>query len=91
MTLWDKLEEIRRKHLNQEVEYQLFYNDFKITDFIPLPQLRMTISLDVLELPSANYVIEDITKENTQIKAPTRYIKVHIKKEVLNNDVKRVD
>lgn len=82
MTLWDKLEEIRRNHLNQEVEYQLFYNNFKITDFIPLPSLRMTLSLDILELPSTDYIIEDITKENTQIKALTRYIKVHIKKEV---------
>lgn len=81
MTLWDKLEEIRRNHLYQEVEFQLFYNDFKITDFIPLPSLRMTISLDILELPSTEYIIEDITKENAQIKAPTRYIKVHIKKE----------
>lgn len=80
MILWDKLEEIRRNHLNQEVEYQLFYNNFKITDFIPLPSLRMTISLDILELPSTEYIIEDITKENAHIKAPTRYIKVHIKR-----------
>lgn len=82
MILWDKLEEIRRNNLNQEVEFQLFYNDFKITDFIPLSSLSMTISLDILELPSTKYIIEDTTKENKQIKAPIRYVKVHIKKEV---------
>lgn len=91
MTLWDKLEEIRSNHLNQEVEFQLFYNDFKITDFIPLPSLRLALSLDILELPSTDYIIEDITKENAQIKALTRYIKVHIKKGNLNNDVKRLN
>ena len=82
MNLWDKIEEIRREHLDQEVEYQLFYNDFKITDSISLPSFRMNISLDILELPSTKYIIEDITKENNQIKAPIRYIKVHLKKEV---------
>lgn len=82
MTLWDKIEEIRKEHLNQEIEYQLFYNNFKITDSIPLASFRMNISLDILELPSTKYIIEDITKENEQIKASIRYVKVHIKKEV---------
>lgn len=82
MTLWDKIEEIRKEYLNQEVEYQLFYNNFKITDPIPLAIFRINISLDILELPSTKYIIEDLTKENAQIKAPIRYIKVHIKKEV---------
>lgn len=82
MTLWDKLEEIRKEHLNQEIEYQLFYNNFKITDSLPLPSFRINISLDILELPSTKYIIEDTTKENKQIKAPIRYVKVHIKKDV---------
>lgn len=82
MTLWDKIEEIRKEHLNQEIEYQLFYNNFKITDLIPLSSFRMNISLDILELPSTKYIIEDITKENEQIKTSIRYVKVHIKKEV---------
>lgn len=82
MILWDKIEEIRKEHLNQEIEYQLFYNNFKITDSIPLSSFRMNISLDILELPSTKYIIEDITKENEQIKASNRYVKVHIKKEV---------
>ncbi len=82
MTLWDKIEEIRKEYLCQEVEFQLFYNNFKITDSIPLASFRMNISLDILELPSTKYIIEDITKENDQIKAPIRYVKVHIKKEV---------
>ena len=82
MTLWDKIEEIRKEHLNQEIEYQLFYNNFKITDSIPLSSFRMNISLDILELPSTKYIIEDITKENEQMKALIRYVKVHIKKEV---------
>lgn len=82
MTLWDKIEEIRKEYLCQEVEFQLFYNNFKITDSIPLASFRMNISLDILELPSRKYIIEDITKENNQIKAPIRYVKVHIKKEV---------
>lgn len=82
MTLWDKIEEIRKEHLEQEIEYQLFYNNFKITDSIPLSSFRMNISLDILELPSTKYIIEDTTKENEQIKASIRYVKVHIKKEV---------
>lgn len=82
MNLWDKIEEIRKEYLCQEVEFQLFYINFKITDSIPLASFRMNISLDILELPSTKYIIEDITKENEQIKAPIRYVKVHIKKEV---------
>lgn len=82
MTLWDKLEEIRTEHLDQEVEVQLFYNDFKITDCLPYPSFRMNISLDILELSSTKYIIEDMTVENEQIKAPIRYINVNIKKEV---------
>lgn len=82
MTLWDKIEEIRKEHLDEEIEYQLFYNNFKITDLMPLSSFRMNISLDILELPSTKYIIEDITKENEQIKATIRYVKVHIKKEV---------
>lgn len=82
MTLWDKLEEIRTEHLDQEVAVQLFYNDFKITDCLPYPSFRMNISLDILELSSTKYIIEDMTVENEQIKAPIRYINVNIKKEV---------
>lgn len=84
MSLWDKLEEIRKEHLDQEIEYQLFYNNFKITDSIPMSSFRMNISLDILELPSTKYIIEDTTKENEQIKAPIRYVKVHIKNEVFD-------
>ena len=61
-----------------------FYNNFKITDLIPMSSFRMNISLDILELPSTKYIIEDTTKENEQIKAPIRYVKVHIKKEVFD-------
>lgn len=82
MILWDKIEEIKKEHLYQEIEIQLFYNAFKITDWMPLSIFIMNISLDILELPSTKYIIEDITKENEQIKAPIRYVKVHIKKEV---------
>lgn len=82
MTLWDTLEEIRKEHLDQEIEVQLFYNGFKITDCIAFPSFRMNISLDILELPSSKFFIEDLTKENSQIKAPLRYINVHIRKEV---------
>lgn len=82
MTLWDKLEEIRTTYLEQEIEVQLFYNNFKITDSIPFPSFRMNISLDILNLQSTKYIIEDRTVENTEIKAPVRYIDVHIKKEV---------
>ena len=42
----------------------------------------MNISLDILELSSTKYIIEDMTVENEQIKAPIRYINVNIKKEV---------
>lgn len=84
MILWDKLEEIRKEHLDQEIEYQLFYNNLKITDLIPMSSFTMNISLDILELPSTKYIIEDTTKENEQIKAPIRYVKVYIKKEVFD-------
>ena len=80
MTLWERIEEIRKNNLEQEVEYQLFYNNFKITDSIPLASFRMNISLDILKLPSSKYIIKDRTVENTQIKAPIRYIYIHIKK-----------
>lgn len=82
MTLWDKLDKIRKDHLDQEIEIQLFYNDYKITDCIPFASFRMNISLDILELYECKYIIEDKTVENEQIKAPIRYINVHIKKEV---------
>lgn len=82
MTLWDRIEEIRKNNLEQEVEYQLFYNNFKITDSIPLSSFRMNISLDILELDSNKFIIVDTTVERHLIKAPVRYIKVYIKKEV---------
>lgn len=82
MTLWDTIEEIRKEHLDQEVEFQLFYNNFKITDTIPLASFRMNISLDILELTSNKFLIIDKTVERHLIKAPIRYIEVHIKKEV---------
>ena len=82
MTLWDKLEKIRMEHLEEEINVQLFYNNFKITDCILFPSFRMVISLDILNLPSTKYDIEDRTVETTEIKAPIRYIDIHIKKEV---------
>lgn len=81
MILWDKIEEIRKDNLYQEIEIQLFYNNFKITDWIPVSNFIMNISLDILELPSTKYIIEDTTKETEQIKASIRYVKVNIKKD----------
>lgn len=81
MILWDKIDEIREEYLYQEIEIQLFYNNFKITDWIPVLSFVMNVSLDILELPSTKYDIEDITKETEQIKAPIRYVKVNIKKD----------
>lgn len=81
MILWDKIDEIREEHLYQEIEIQLFYNNFKITDWIPVSSFVMNVSLDILELPNTKYDIEDITKETEQIKAPIRYVKVNIKKD----------
>lgn len=81
MILWDKIDEIREEYLYQEIEIQLFYNNFKITDWVPLSIFVMNISLDILELPSTKYIIEDTTKETEQIKAPIRYVKVNIKKD----------
>lgn len=81
MILWDKIDEIREEYLDQEIEIQLFYNNFKITDWIPVSSFVMNVSLDILELPSTKYDIEDITKETEQIKAPIRYVKVNIKKD----------
>lgn len=81
MNLWDMIEEIKKEHLYQEIEIQLFYNAFKITDWMPMSIFIMNISLDILELPSTKYIIEDTIKETEQIKAPIRYLKVYIKKD----------
>lgn len=56
MILWDKIDEIREEHLYQEIEIQLFYNNFKITDWVPVSIFVMNISLDILELPSTKYI-----------------------------------
>lgn len=81
MILWDKIDKIREEYLYQEIEIQLFYNNFKITDWIPVSSFVMNVSRDILELPSTKYIIEDTTKETEQIKAPIRYVKVNIKKD----------
>lgn len=77
MTLWDKLEYIRREALEQEIEIKLFYNNSPITDRMDLASFRQYISLFILELD----------EEHFEIKEPAefcimKYLDIYLKKEV---------
>lgn len=84
MILWDELEEIKEKSIENEqsLEIQLLINNLKITSFIEYNAFIYTMSLDILELDHNEYIIEDKTIESNQVKSPTRILQVLLKKEV---------
>lgn len=84
MILWDQLEEIKEKSIENEqsLEIQLLINNLKITSFIEYNAFIYTMSIDILELQKGEYNIIDKTIENKEVKSPTRFIQINLKKEV---------
>ena len=83
MILWDKLEEIRKEHVEQEIEIIIYYNKHRITDYMPYSTFHMNIALDILNMEVDKQVeVIDKTIENENIKVYIRNIFVNIKKEV---------
>lgn len=80
MILWDELEEIKEKSIENEqsLEIRLLINNLKITSFIEYNAFIYTMSLDILELFHNEYIIEDKTIENKQVKSPIKYIQVQV-------------
>lgn len=90
MILWDELEEIKEKSIENEqiLEVQLLFNGYKVTSFLEYNEFIYNISLDILELNSNKYNIVDKTIENVQVKSQIRYIQVQVqlrkKREVID-------
>jgi|GEM_PF-4433579 len=80
MILWDELEEIKEKSIENEqiLEVQLLFNGYKVTSFLEYNEFIYNISLDILELNSNKYNIVDKTIENVQVKSQIRYIQVQV-------------
>lgn len=83
MILWDQLEEIKEKSKENEqsLQIRLLINNLKITTFIDYNAFIYTMSLDILELNHHEYIIEDKTIENKQVKSLIKYIQVIVKKD----------
>lgn len=80
MILWDELEEIKEKSIENEqiLEVQLLFNGYKVTSFLEYNEFIYNISLGILELNSNKYNIVDKTIENVQVKSQIRYIQVQV-------------
>lgn len=80
MILWDELEEIKEKSIENEqiLEVQLLFNGYKVTSFLEYNEFIYNISLDILELNSNKYNIVDKTIENLQVKSQIQYIQVQV-------------
>lgn len=77
MTLWDKLEYIRKETTEQEIDIMLFYNNCPITDRMDLASFRLNISLFILDLEENLYEIREPLKFSRM-----KYLDVYLKKEV---------
>lgn len=77
MTLWDKLEHIRKETTEQEIDIMLFYNNIPITDRMDLATFRLNISLFILDLEEEQYEIKEPIKFSQM-----RYLDVYLNKEV---------
>lgn len=77
MTLWDKLEHIRKETTNQEIDIILFYNNIPITDRMDLASFRLNISLFILDLDEEQYEIIEPFKFSQM-----KYLDIYLKKEV---------
>lgn len=77
MTLWDKLEHIRKETTNQEIDIILFYNNIPITDRMDLASFRLNISLFILDLDEEQYEIIEPVKFSQM-----KYLDIYLKKVV---------
>lgn len=83
MTLWDKLEHIRKETTNQEIDIILFYNNIPITDRMDLASFRLNISLFILDLDEEQYEIIEPVKFSQM-----KYLDIYLKKEVFEYDIR---
>lgn len=84
MKLWSELENYVEECIkkDQNLEIQLVYNKCKITSFLDYNNFVYTTSIDILELQKDKYSIIDKTIESEEVKSPTRFLEVLLKKEV---------
>lgn len=84
MILWSELENYFEESIkkDQNLEIQLLFNKCKITSFLDYNYFVYTTSLDILELQKDKYSIIDKTIESKEVKSPTRFLQVLLKKEV---------
>lgn len=84
MKLWSELENYFEESIkkDQNLEIQLIFNKCKITSFLDYNNFVYTTSIDILELQKDKYSIIDKTIESEEVKSPTRFLQVLLKKEV---------
>lgn len=84
MKLWSELENYFEESIkkDQNLEIQLVFNKCKITSFLDYNNFVYTTSIDILELQKDKYSIIDKTIESEEVKSPTRFLLVLLKKEV---------
>ena len=84
MILWSELENYFEESIkkDQNLEIQLLFNKCKLTSFLDYNCFVYTTSIDILELPKDKYSIIDKTIESKEVKSPTRFLQVLLKKEV---------
>ena len=84
MILWSELENYFEESIkkDQNLEIQLLFNKCKLTSFLDYNYFVYTTSIDILELPKDKYSIIDKTIESKEVKSPTRFLQVLLKKEV---------
>lgn len=84
MILWSELEQLFEETIkkDQNLEIQLLFNKCVITSFLDYNYFVYTTSIDILELQKDKYSIIDKTIESEQVKSPTRFLQVLLKKEV---------
>ncbi len=85
MILWGELENYFEESVkkDQNLEIQLLFNKCKITSFLDYNYFVYTTSLDILELQKEQYSIIDKTIESEEVKSPTRFLQVLLKKEAI--------
>lgn len=84
MKLWSELENYFEESIkkDQNLEIQLVFNKCTITSFLDYNNFVYTTSIDILLLQKDKYYIIDKTIESEEVKSPTRFLQVLLKKEV---------
>lgn len=84
MKLWSELENYFEESIKKDenLEIQLVFNKCNITSFLDYNNFVYTTSIDILELQKDKYSIIDKTIESEEVKSPTRFLQVLLKKEV---------